>query len=505
MILNYNGEDGESLTEEVTQNEPKFDFYRLKRLCVSGIADGIAHNRICGYSKEELRRYVERPYLHSEKLISIMKYIYFDSGYFRKIIQYYINLVKSDCWTVDTEILTPDTSKINRKKLKKDYFKYIQEVKSFNIENNLPKILFSVFMYDAYFGYKIDTDEGMVLFPFSPEDCIITGYINGMPSFAVKYSSSKGKRAMSFPREVREIFIAAEQDPKNRIKSGYVQMPFEKTICIKYNDGFDFIYPPFVSIVKEILDLEDFKDIEKTKAENEVYKLIAARIPTDANGIPTMPSDDVVSFYQMALDVLAKSIGFLPTPFDVTPIEFSTNTANNINNVQNAIDEMYSELGVSQAMLSGAAHGSELKTSIEVDASEVYRILKQVDKAVNFHCRMRLTNNDDYKFTFRYLEITAFNQHDKTDELLKLAQASCPVKTELMAAAGKSPLKMLGNALIENDILELTDSWEPMKTAYTQSVDNSENNGRPTMDENEISDITQNTRDNECNAPDNRA
>ena len=282
-------------------------------------------------------------------------------------------------------------------------------------------------------------------------------------------------------------------------------MPFEKTICIKYNDGFDYLYPPFAFIIREILDIEDFKDIEKTKAENEVYKFLAMKIPTDANGVPTMSEPDVTPYYELALSVLARSIGAIPTPFEVKPIEFSTNTTNNINNVKNAIDEMYSELGVSQSLLSGASSGSELKTSIEVDASEVYRILKQVAKAVNFHCRLKLTNSNDYRFTLRYLNVTAFNQNDKLDELLKMAQASCPVKSELMAVIGCNPLKMLGNAYMENEVFDLADSWEPMKTAYTQSAEDSENNGRPAMDENAISDITQNTHDNEGNDPDNRA
>lgn len=499
------------MAEEATvtneDKKQKFDFYALKKLCVSDIVSRIEHNSICGYTKEDLRKYIERPHLHGNRLISIVKYIYFHSGYFQKIIQYYVNLVKSECWTVDTEMLTADMKKIDKDKFKKDYFRYIREVTSFDLESELPKILFSVFMYDAYFGYAVETDEGKSLFQFEPEDCIITGYRNGIPCFAVKNGSLKSARIKGYPKEIRDIFEAAEKDPELKKGNGYVKMPYDKTICIKYNDGFDFLYPPFVFIIKEILDLEDFKDIEKTRAENDIYKLVAAEIPVDDYGTPTMAGNDVADFSQLALDILAKSIGFLPTPFKLTPIEFETNTSNNINNVKNAIDEMYSELGVSQSLMSGATSGSELKTSIEVDAANVYRILKQVSRAINFHCRLRLAGHSDYKFVFRYLDITAFNQSNKVSELLKLAQASCPVKTELMAAAGKSPLKMFGNAYVENDIFELTDNWIPMQTSYTQSAknsSNSDNNGRPAMDDSEISEITQNTRDNDSNDADNR-
>lgn len=487
--------------KESEKSEKHFDFYQLKNICERKVLlNRNISSELFGYTREQLRAFVERPYRHSNKLISVMRFLYFHSGYFRKVIQYYIELVKSECWTVDTEFLSDSANKVKKENLKRDYFAYVKKINSFDLPNELPKILFNVFMYDAYFGYIIDTDDGKTLFAFQPEDCIITGYVNGIPCFSVKKLSTRDSRLRQYPKEVANFLQNAATDSMFK---GYVDMPYKKTICIKYNDGFDFLYPPFAFIIKEILDLEDFKDIEKTKAENDVYKLIAAKIPTDQNGRPTLSDKDTTPFYQLAVNILADSIGMLPTPFDVTPIEFSTNTANNINNVKNATDEMYSELGISQALLSGASSGSELKLSVEVDASEVYRVLKQVAKAMNFHCRMSLPQNSKYRFAFRYLDITAHNQNERVDELFKLAQASCPVKSELMAAVGNNPLKMFGNTFMENEVFGLSDNWVPMKTAYTQSAD-SENNGRLAMKEDEISDITQNTRDNEGNDRDNR-
>lgn len=489
--------------EEEKEQEKRFEIYQLKKLCQREvITNRTLSVEICGYTRKQLREFIKAPQRHWTKLISVMRLLYSDSGYFRKIITYYMGLVKSDCQMIDTELFA-EKSKVKAQKMKRDYTAYIKEVESFDLSNALAKILFNVLMCDAYFGFIIETDDGKALFAFQPEDCIITGYVNGMPCFGVKKLYKNDPRSRSYPKEVVEILL----NDKSPSFKGYVEMPYDKTVCIKYYDAFDHLYPPFTFIIKEILDLEDFKDIEKAKAANEVYKLIAMRIPTDERGIPTMADVDVEKFCQLAMDVVAETIGVLPTPFDTIPIEFSTNTTNNINNVKNAIDEMYSELGVSQALLAGASSGSELKMSIEVDASDMYRILKQVSKAVNFHCRLKLPQSDKYRFVFRFLDVTAFNQGEKMDRLLKMAQASCPVKTELMATAGISPLKMIGNAYMENEILGLMEDWEPMKTAYTQSADSgedSENNGRPAMDETEISDITQNTHDNEGNDKDNR-
>lgn len=490
-------------TMSVDDKNSKYDFYALKRLCKKEIVDLGQSGRICGYTKRNLKKFLESPQHHSTELLSVIRFMYSHSGHFRKIIQYYINLVLADCWTIDTEFLTPNIRESNKKRIKQDYFKFLKEVSSYNLSIVVSDILFDVFMYDAYFGYEIDTDEGKVLFGFNPEDCVITGYTNGIPNFAVKKpSGSKGIKA--YPEEINFIFGNKKFD--FGFDPSYSQMPSEKAFCVKYNKNFSHLYPPFAFIIQEILNLEDFKAIEKIKAKNDASRLVVMNLPSNENGVPTLSLDDAAPFYQLASEVLPESVGIFPTPFKTDPIEFKSNTADNINNVQNAIDEMYSELGVSKALLSGASSGSELKTSIEIDASEVYRILKQIARNINYHCQIRLANNEKYRFSLRFLDITAFNQADKVDKLLKMAQASCPVKMELVAAMGYNPAKMFGGAFMENDVFDLAANWKPMQTSYTQSADgeNSENNGRPAMDENDISDITQNTHDNEGNDKDNR-
>lgn len=424
------------------------------------------------------------------------------SGYFKKIIQYYVNLALVECWTIDTELYTRNAKASIKKRIEQDYFRFVKEVSSYNMPSIIPDILFEVFLCDAYFGFEIDKYEGKALYNFLPEDCIITNYINGIPNFAVR--KPIGRKARIYPEEIIAVFENSANDYV--YDPSYSQMPIEKSFCIKYNKNFASLFPPFSFIIREILDLDDFKSIEKAKAKNEIYKLITMKTPTDDQGAPIMSQKDVLPFYQLAMEVVADTIGILPSPFDTKPIEFSSNTTNNINNVQNAIDGMYSELGVSKSLLAGSSNNSELKTSIKVDASEVYRILKQIARTINYHCYLKLATSEKYKFKLRFLDITVFNQESKVDELLKMAQASCPVKMELMAAMGYNPAKMFGSELMENDVFDLAAKWVPMQTSYTQSgtIENSEESGRPEMNDDEITPIGQTTRDNEGNDPDKR-
>lgn len=493
-------------TQVKTENEkPAFNqmIYALSKLCkVELVEKGIiTENMICGYNRKSIKAFLCRPHSHSNAFIKMIRHMYIHSGYFQKIIHYYSNLPLAECWTVDTEIKTPTPNDIDILKFKKDFFNYLYETKSYMLESEVSKILHRVFLYDVCYGYKIETGEGKTMFYFEPEDCVITGRIDGIPMYAVKKPSLKSKKIKTYPQEIQILFETANDLENYR---GYVQIPYQKAFCLKYHDTFDFVFPPFFFIIKEILDIEDFKDLEKTRVENEIYKILALKIPTNDDGQIALGDELVTPFAQLANDIVANSIGILPTPFEVIPVEFSTNTTNNINNVQNAIDEMYSELGVSKSILSGATSGSEVKLGVQVDADEAFRVLKQVDRLINFHNRIKFPHNPKYSFSFRYLKITSFNQQTIIDELFKLAQASCPVKFELMASMGYNPVKTIGSEFIENTVFDLANVWTPMKTSYTQSASDSEENGRPKKDETEISDITQTTQKNDGNDPDNR-
>lgn len=496
------------MSEINTNQTSKIDVFALKKLCRTELVErGILNDHhLCGYSRKSIREFIRHPHKHSLEMIKIIKYVYLNSGYFKKIIQYYTNLVKTDCWTVDTEIGSASLYNVSADTLKANYLKYVKEISTYSLSTELSRILLNVFLYDVCFGFLIETSEGKTIFYFDPEDCRISGHVDGIFTYSVRREREGTAKFLSYPEEVQELMKQPIDKSLPKDLKMYVKIPYEKSFCVKYHDIFDFIFPPFFFIIEEILDIEDFKDLEKRRVENEVYKLLALKIPTNDEGKITLGDELVTPFAELAEDTVSKTIGILPTPFDITPIEFSTNNSDNANNVQNAINELYSELGVSQSLLSGASSGSELKISIEVDASDVYRILKQVDRLINFHCKLRLPTNTSYDFKFRYLEITSFNQDDKTDELLKLSQASCPTKVEMLATRGHNPARMLGNEIVENIVFELGNIWTPLKTSYTQSADseNSENNGRPSMDETEISDSTQVVQDNDSNDPDNR-
>jgi len=102
-----------------------------------------------------------------------------------------------------------------------------------------------------------------------------------------------------------------------------------------------------------------------------------------------------------------------------------------------------------------------------------------------------------YKFKVNMLNVTVFNQQDKQKEYLELAQYGIPVKLEIGAVAGLTPLDFINKTTLENDILGLQDTLIPLQSTHTQSKDDV---GRPSKDEDELSDSGQINKDKDTDA-----
>ena len=193
--------------------------------------------------------------------------------------------------------------------------------------------------------------------------------------------------------------------------------------------------------------------------------------------------------------------------FDLQLIESKSTTNDNINKTQEAVENYYTEAGISKALISSASSGSELKSSIKVDSSDIYRIYRQIEAWVDLQMKLRGFIYSSYQFEYSILPTTIFDVGDFIDKELKLAQVSVPNKGRLLAANGINTAKLLGNSLLENNILgDIFSTWCPLSTSFTQSGsdDVTDQGGRPEMNEDDLSDAGRQTRENDDNNKANR-
>lgn len=444
-----------------------------------------------------MTQYPER---YGSHIVRLSRYMYLKSGYYKRLIDYFANSAILN-WTIDTEIKQDKMFTTNPKTFKKNYINYTAQVNKFKLDNRVTDIFKRLFIDDACFGFVTENDIDASIFLLEPDFCKIEKLTNGsIYQFSVNRSLIDVNVFKTLPEELQ---ILIEQSKEVSLDNR-VMIPYENSFCIKYNDDFTYLYPCFFSLISELLNIDDIKDLVKAKSEADAYKLIYFKIPTNDEDQISMGDELISKFVEMACAILPDRFGVIPSPMDLQLIESKSTISDDKNKVEQAVDNYYGEAGVSKALISSASSGSELKLSMKVDSSDIYRIYRQIELWVDLQMKLRGYIYNDYQFVYRILPTTVFDIDDYADRQLKLAQASLPVKGNLLSAMGINTAKMLGNSFTEQIFKEdVFDKWEVLKTSYTTAGDNSEG-GAPMKDETEISKTTENTHDNDGNDPDNR-
>jgi hypothetical protein len=476
----------------------------LKRLALSELSykGAFKYNRICGFTRNQILNMAQYPERYGKNIIRLSKYMYLKSGYYKRLIDYFVNSAILN-WTVDLEPKTvkaylPDEKM--SKQIRTNYYKYVAQVNKFKLDNHITDIMRRLFVEDACFAYIVENDIETSVYFLDSSYCEIKKNIGGnVFGFAINRSLIDNNIYETLPSELQNL-ISKEISLNNM-----VMIPYENSLCLKYHNDFTYLYSPFLGLITEILNIDDAKDLSKAKSVSDAYKLIYLKIPTNDENQISMGDEIIIDFTRMVKDVVPETYGVVPVPMDLELVESKSTVADDVNKVEQNVENYYSEAGVSKALISSASSGSELKLSMKVDSSDIYRIYRQLEAWVDLQMKLRGHIYTDYQFVYRILPVTIFDVDDYVDRQLKLAQASLPNKMKLCSAAGISPAAILGNTMIENVVFkDIFDSWSPLRSSYTESEKSGNEGGRPPKSETEISDITQNTRNNDGNNPDNR-
>ena len=492
-------ENFKNFTEHKTAT---FNANSLRRLVLSELSykGAFKYNRIFGFTRNQIISMTQYPERYPNHIIRLSRYMYLKSGYYKRLIDYFANSAILN-WTIDTEIKQDKMFTTNPKTFRKNYINYAAQVNKFKLDNRVTDIFKRLFIDDACFGFVTENDIDTSIFLLEPDFCKIEKLTNGsIYQFSVNRSLIDANVFKTLPEELQMLIERSKEvSLDNR-----VMIPYENSFCIKYNDDFTYLYPCFFSLISELLNIDDIKDLVKAKSEADAYKLIYFKIPTNDEDQISMGDELISKFVEMACAILPERFGVIPSPMDLQLIESKSTISDDKNKVEQAVDNYYGEAGVSKALISSASSGSELKLSMKVDSSDIYRIYRKIESWVDLQMKLRGHIYNDYQFVYKIIPVTAFDIEDYVDRQLKLAQASLPVKGELLAATGVNTAKMLGNSFTEHMFKEdIFDKWEVLKTSYTTANDGS-GGGAPMKDETDISESTDTQRQNDSNKTENR-
>ena len=479
----------------------------LRRLVLSELSykGAFKYNRICGFTRNQILNMAQYPERYGNQIVKLSRYMYLKSGYYKRLVDYFVNMAVIN-WTVDFEpktikALTPDEKMC--KTIETNYVKYVAQVNKFNIDNRITDIVRKMFIEDACFGFVVENDVETSIYLLDGSYCEIKSLVNGcVYEYSVNRSLINSNEYDSLPTELQDILEKSKEVSLNNM----VKIPYENSLCLKYHNDFTYLYPVFTSLIISILDIDDTKSLTKAKSEADAYKILVYKIPTNDDDQISMGDEIVTPFVELGKSILPEQFGVIPTPMDVQLLETKSTVNDDTNKIEQAVENYYGEAGVSKALISSASSGSELKLSMKVDSSDIYRIYRMIEAWIDLQMKLRGFIYKDYQFVYNILPTTIYDVDDYADRQLKFAQASMVNKGKLAASVGINTAKMLGNTVLENTVLrDIFASWQPMATSYTQSNSGTtDEGGRPMMDETEISPTTDTQRQNDSNSTDNR-
>ena len=495
--------DRENVDNALNGQTKTFDYYAFKRLVLNELqySHCFKDAKFCVYTRKRIVYMAEHPERFGKKILELSDYMYLKSGYYKRLIDYFSNQAMIN-YTVDTQINDVNAYSVGDK-IKKNYISFVKQAEKFNLKNEVQNIFRRLYRNDVCYAYMVETDIDISYFYLDPQMCHIDRVTNGNVFQFYIDTTFFGTHSFntfykSLPRDLQELIN--NNPPEN---NGKVFIPREKSLCLKYNSDFLFPFPPFFMMIMDILLIDDYKELAKAQSINDAYKILTMKIPTK-DGQITLDDKLITTFTSIVLNTLQNNIGVVTTPFDMATEEFSSSNADDRDTVSDAISWAFKNVGVSEALMSGASSGSELKLSITNDSGDIFRLYRQIESWMSLQMKLRGYIYKSYGFVYKILDMTIFNEKDVRDGVLSAAQNGIPNKTRLCAANGLSPAVMLGNSLVENDILaDVFDGFKPLKTSYTQGAENDEG-GRPEMDEADLSSSGERTKENDTNDRDNR-
>lgn len=461
------------------------------------------------YSKESLRTYLKNPLTdtNQKNLRKLSQFLYVLSAQYRRIISYFATHIDLSAYNVIPNIsMTEDN---DDEKILQNYESTLKWVEKMNLQGQIHGILTTCLREDCFYGYIYYEDgedqnkNSFIIVPLDADYCKISSVnYNGTLNCAFDFSffdSSTNKIYLDYwDKEFTTGYNAYKKDSKQR----WTELDPERTVVFKMDyDQLDRVIPPFASLFEDIIDLIDLRGITSVKDKLSIYKLLVAQIDTLSNA--QNPDDFAVSldlavdFYNKIIQILPEEIGLALSPMKIEPITFDKDATDETNSISKANKNLWESAGVSQIMDNSKLTGSTAVTAaMRFDALYIQKpLLWQIEARVNMFLNYVLPDNG---MRLKYMQVTPYLR----DEFIKNVKEACtlglPMKTQLAALMGMSPLDMNSMLYLENDILKLQDKMIPLQTTYTQTGD-SNTGGAPKKSDGELTDDGEKTKDQEKN------
>lgn len=477
--------------------DTKSNFALFSRLIARDLNNNPKAPTFSRYTKDDINTYISNPYRYQKQIREAVQYIYGASSHFRRLIHYFVAL--SDLAYV-VEPYRIDPQKANPKTVRNNYRKVLNVLSAMSIKTQFPKILRVCLTEDVYYCTMIVTADSISLMQLPSEYCdiaVVEGNVCNV-SFNFSYFDARADQLDFFPDEFRKKY---NQYRNNRTMK-WIELDSPTSFAIKCNnDILEYALPPFIGILRDIYDIEDYKILKKTKTELENYALLMMKLPMSKDGEWLLDFDKAQEFWAQLAAIMPEQVGLGITPMDIAKYDFDHSNTADTSTVADAEDELFTAAGVSSLLFNNPkASANALLLSMKIDQAMTFGIVKSIQDAVNRYIQS-LSFGKNWKVEF--LDVSPINRKEMGDAYLKASSYGIPMISFYAASQGLNQAELDSMSYLEGTILELHKMFKPLRSSTQMS--SSDLDSKAATDEGgapkkEVGDISESGEVNQENA-----
>ena len=254
--------------------------------------------------------------------------------------------------------------------------------------------------------------------------------------------------------------------------------------------------PLLIAALPRLRKLNNAVDREEKRDDNELYKLLIQRMPTDKDGELVFELEEVEQIHQGVATMLQDldTVDVLTTFGDTTleNLQDSSAATQSADRINKYTKNAWNALGRG-SILFNAENSSTLAYSITKDESLMKSYLNAYSTWIRYQINQRFTRTG-LSFDFEILPTTMFNLEDYQRIYFQGAQYGYS-KMRAGVASGIKQLAQLSLMTFENDFLHMTEKMVPLQSSYTSSGNEGatagNKGGRPELPDEQKSEKTQ--------------
>ena len=465
----------------------KRDFSVLGQGVIKSILDKSALTRY-SIDRERVHNALNRK--SAEDLVEISQYFFHNSGEYRRLVEYFAGILTNDF------LVLPQGAEEDMEgdRFTEAFAEILDYTERSNIKETSREIALSVVRDGAYFGYERDLNGQITMQTLPSNYCRSRFKIMGVYavefdySFFAQYRGEDLEEVLSaFPDEFRQGYLDYIRDRQN---NRWQILNPEYARAHMLNNKIPFLSPVFL----DLIELEEYKRIHKTKAKLDIYKIIVQKIPLNRDGELTFELNELEDFHKNLRKMVSEdAVDVATTVCDVDSIDLQDKAQSVRDDIEQATNIIYSTAGTPMALFNSASSGSiALKESIKVDESIMLPLLQQYER---WYKNKFSTISSEYNFKIIFPPITHYNRKEMMELYTKGASQGFPTKLLTMASLGINQSDMDSLLNYENNILKSQEKMIPTSSSYNSPMDEG---GRPQSDE-PLSDEGDKTRDGNKN------